>query len=55
MKQSDQDKYKEVTERYGDARTILTGTNPQGEAQLAIASFGNILLFPSAPSCIGGR
>ena len=50
------DKYKEVTERYGDAPGhLLTGTNPQGEAQLAIAClrFGNILLFPQPRPALG--
>lgn len=51
------DKYKEVTERYGDAPGhLLTGTNPQGEAQLAIAASASATsCFSLSPVLHGGR
>ena len=52
----DAEKYKEVTERYGEAPGhLLTGKNEQGEEQLAIAClrFGNVLLFPQPRPALG--
>lgn len=52
----DAEKYKEVTERYGEAPGhLLTKKNKQGEEEIAIAClrFGNILLFPQPRPALG--